>query len=168
MKKILVLLFITVALSSCKQAQQHPIDDNPMSGFMLGEDDYTKLVRGFMKAYTDNNLDPGNSIFSDDAVFSVNSTDMSAAEFMSAFGAGHKFFNNISHEDVHIATMYYNDGKIFTNVWYDWTGNIKSTGETLKEKGYGWFQWEDNKVIKAYNAFDPTAYNAAIAAQTQN
>jgi hypothetical protein len=69
MKKILVLLFITVALSSCKQAQQQPIDDNPMSGYMLGEDDYTKRVRGFMKAYTDNNLDPGNSIFSDDAVF---------------------------------------------------------------------------------------------------
>lgn len=63
MKKILLFLFITVALSSCKQAQQHPIDDNPMSGYMLGEDDYTKGVREFMKAYTDNNLNSKNSIF---------------------------------------------------------------------------------------------------------
>ena len=61
--------------------------------------------------------------------------------------------------------MYYNDGKIFTNVWYDWSGVAKSTGETLELRGYGWFKWENGKVVEAYNAFDPTAYNAIMSAQ---
>ena len=42
---------------------------------------------------------------------------------------------------------------------------LKSSGETLELRGYGWFQWEDGKVIEAYNAFDPTAYNAIMSAQ---
>ena len=90
---------------------------------------------------------------------------MSIDEMMSGFAVGHQFFDNISHNNVDIATMYYNDGKIFTNVWYDWSGVSKSSGETLELRGYGWFQWEDGKVIEAYNAFDPTAYNAIMSAQ---
>ena len=168
MKKILALLFITVFMTNCNQQQKKTIDNNPMSGYMLGEDTYTEGVRGFMKSYTDNNLNDSNSIFAEDAVFSVNSSDLSVSEFKTAFGSGHDYFDNISHDDVYIATMYYNDGKIFTNVWYDWTGDLKSTGETLKERGYGWFQWKNGKVIKAYNAFDPTAYNDAIASQMLN
>tara|TARA_B100000767_G_C19732777_1_gene522500 strand:- start:464 stop:970 length:507 start_codon:yes stop_codon:yes gene_type:complete len=168
MKKLLAILFVAVFMISCNQEQKHPIDNNPMSGYILGEDSYTESVREFMKSYTDNNMEDSNSIFAEGAVFSVNSNDLSVSEFMSAFGSGHNYFDNISHEDLDIATMYYNDGKIFTNVWYNWTGNLKSTGETLKEKGYGWFEWENDKVIKAYNAFDPTAYNAAIASQIEN
>jgi hypothetical protein len=59
--------------------------------------------------------------------------------------------------------MGYNNGRVFTNLWYDWSAVIKSSGETLTAKGYGWFEWQDGKVVEAYNAFDPTAYNAAMS-----
>lgn len=32
-------------------------------------------------------------------------------------------------------------------------------------RGYCWMQWEGGKVIALYNAFDPTLYNEAAAAE---
>ena len=58
--------------------------------------------------------------------------------------------------------MFYNSGDIYTNYWYTWNGTSKKTGETLVLRGYAWFKWDGLKVIEAYNAFDPTAYNKAI------
>ena len=40
---------------------------------------------------------------------------------------------------------------------------LLSSGEVLKVKGCGWFKWENGKSVEAYNAFDPTAYNAVMA-----
>ena len=82
---------------------------------------------------------------------------------MAAFGEGHTYYDDIAHNNVYTATMYYNDGNIYTNVWYNWSGVLKSNGEALSLKGYAWFKWKDGKAVEAYNAFDPTAYNAAIA-----
>ena len=49
--------------------------------------------------------------------------------------------------------------------WYNWNADAKSSGEVLKVKGYGWFKWENGKAVEAYNAFDPTAYNAVMAVE---
>ena len=165
MKKLLVLLCLSTFIVACNQNTNQSKDNNPMSGYMLGDDIYTQGVHKFMKAYTDNNFKNAEGIFAENAIFAVNDVKMSIDDMMNGFAVGHQFFDNISHNNVDSATMYYNDGKIFTNVWYDWTGVSKSSGETLELRGYGWFKWEDGKVIEAYNAFDPTAYNAMMSAQ---
>lgn len=167
MKNTIKLIILALLIISCTEKTKYPIDDQPMSGYMLDEDKYTELVGKFMKAYRDNNMEDAKDIFTEDATYAVNSTEMSVAEFMAAFSTGHDYFDNISHNDVYTATMYYNDGKIFTNIWYNWSGVVKNTGETLNEMGYAWFRWEDGKVVQAYNAFDPTAYNAAVIAQME-
>ena len=167
MKNIITLfLFIfALLLSSCAEKPKHSIDDQPMSGYMLDEDQYTAMVDKFMKAYIDNDMESAKNIFSKDAVYSVNDSDLSISELLTAFSSGHNYFNNISHTDVYTATMYYNDGNIYTNVWYNWNAVAKSSGEVLKIKGYGWFKWENGKAVEAYNAFDPTAYNAVMAVE---
>lgn len=168
MKKLLTLLILAALMTSCTQVEKSQKDDNPMSGYMLGSDTYTERVQTFMKAYTDKNFEAAKDIFAEDAVFYVNDAKMNIEDMMVAFSSGHQYFDNIAHSNVYSATMYYNDGKIYTNVWYDWTGDDKSNGETLKVRGYAWFRWENGKVAEAYNAFDPTAYNAIISSQMNN
>ena len=165
MKKISIL-FILIALTvSCESNQKLQKDDNPMSGYILGNDMYTQAVEKFMKAYTDNNIETAKEIFAENAIFSVNDVKMSVDDMMNGFSSGHEYFDNISHHNVDMATMYYNDGNVYTNVWYDWSGDSKTTGEILEIRGYGWFRWENKKIIEAYNAFDPTAYNTVINSQ---
>tara|TARA_B100000780_G_scaffold261465_1_gene213921 strand:+ start:2140 stop:2640 length:501 start_codon:yes stop_codon:yes gene_type:complete len=165
MKKIILLVSLVTLMVACEQTSKQPTDNNPMSGYMLGDDVYTQGVEKFMKAYTDNNFENAQDIFAENAVFSVNDAKMGVGDMMTGFAVGHQFFDSIAHNNVDTATMYYNDGKIFTNVWYDWSGVAKSSGETIELKGYGWFKWENGKVVEAYNAFDPTAYNSIMSAQ---
>ena len=163
MKNIITLFIFGCLLTSCADKNKYPIDDQPMSVYMLDVDMYTAMVDKFMKAYADNDMESAKDIFSEDAVYYVNDVSLSVSELMTAFSEGHTYYNDIAHSDVYTATMYYNDGNIYTNVWYNWRGVLKSNVEALSLKGYAWFKWENGKAIEAYNAFDPTAYNAAIA-----
>ena len=105
-----------------------------MSDFMPDEDQYTAMVDKFMKAYRDNDMESAKYIFSEDAVYSVNDSDLSVSKLVTAFSSGHTYFDDISHTDVYTTTMYYNDGNIYTNVWYNWNAVAKSSGEVLKVK----------------------------------
>ena len=162
MKRTIGLLFLSIILTGCLEESKCPGDENPMSGYMLGEDMHTTLVENFMKAYRENNISSAKDMFAPNATFSLNDIEMSIEDMMKGFSAGHEYFENITHSNVDTATMYYNNGRVFTNLWYDWSAVIKSSGKTLSARGYGWFEWKDGKVIEAYNAFDPTAYNAAM------
>ena len=137
-------------------------DNKPMSGYILDEDKYTAMADQFMSAYRKNDMSSAKEIFSEGAVFWINDTKMFAEDAVNALGEGHKYFDNITHSDVYNATMYYNDNKIYTNVWYKWSATSKKSGELIEARGYAWFRWENGKAVEVYNAFDPTAYNSAM------
>ena len=84
-------------------------------------------------------------------------------EVIAAFSSGHDAFEGIAHEDLNVTTMLYNNGTVFTNMWYTWTGKARATGEAVAIKGYCWMMWEGDQVVALYNAFDPTRYNEALA-----
>ena len=88
-----------------------------MSGYVLDEDQYTAMVDKSMKAYRNNDMESAKNIFLKDAVCSVNDSDLSVSQLLTAFSSGHTYFDNISHTDVYTTTMYYNDGNIYTIVW---------------------------------------------------
>ena len=111
MKKIILLVSLVTLMVACEQTSKQPTDNNPMSGYMLGDDVYTQGVEKFMKAYTDNNFENAEDIFAENAVFSVNDAKMGVGDMMTGFAAGHQFFDSIAHNNVDTATMYYNDGK---------------------------------------------------------
>ena len=165
MKKIIPILFVTVLLISCSTESKVKTvnNDDPMSGVMVGKDSKSDAMMQFTKAYEDNNIISAKSIFSDSVVFNVNDTKMTFDEVNEGFSAGHDYFDNIKHSDVHDSTMYYNDGNIFTNYWYTWTAKSKKTSNELTLRGYCWFKWENDKVVEVYNAFDPTGYNQEMS-----
>ena len=165
MKKFFLIIAAVTFIMSCQNQNLNSPDNHQMSGIIKGDDQHTKKVKKFMKAYVDNDMSSAKDVFSSDAVFYVNDTKLTIEDMMEGFSAGHQFFDNIAHNNVDMATMYYNNGSIYTNTWYDWSGENNSTGEKLNIKGYGWFKWENGKVVEAYNAFDPTAYSAAMNRQ---
>ena len=132
---------------------------SPMSGKIVQNDEKSKTVTRFMKAYIDNNLSSVKNIFSESAIIQINDVDVSFDELNTGFSNGHNYFNGIAHSNVTVTTMYYNNGEVFTNSWYDWSGISKATNDTLNIRGYAYYKWEGDKIVKMHNAFDPTLYN---------
>ena len=132
---------------------------SPMSGKIVQNDEKSKTVTRFMKAYIDNNLSSVKNIFSESAIIQINDVDVSFDELNTGFSNGHNYFNDIAHSNVTVTTMYYNNGEVFTNSWYDWSGISKATNDTLNIRGYAYYKWEGDKIVKMHNAFDPTLYN---------
>ena len=164
MKKIFLFLLVSILMISCDTTVKIQTDMNdPMSGYMVGNDEKSNAMIQFTKAYQENNISNTKSIFADDVVFNVNDAKMTFDEVNEGFSLGHTYFDNIKHSDVHVATMYYNDGNVFTNYWYTWTATSKKNKTELTLRGYCWFKWEDDKVIEVYNAFDPTAYSVEMS-----
>jgi len=132
------------------------------SGKIVQNDNKSVMVSKFMKAYVDNNLSSVKSLFAENAIIMINDNEVSFDELNAGFSDGHNYFNNIAHSNVTVTTMYYNNGEVFTNSWYEWSGISKATNDTLKIQGYGYFKWQGDKVVKMYNAFDPTLYNQEL------
>ena len=135
---------------------------SPMSGKIVQNDEKSKTVTRFMKAYIDNNLSSVKNIFSESAIIQINDVDVSFDELNTGFSNGHNYFNDIAHSNVTVTTMYYNNGEVFTNSWYDWSGISKATNDTLNIRGYAYYKWEGDKIVKMHNAFDPTLYNQEL------
>jgi len=165
MKKIILFVFITSFLIACEadNKKNNSEKNDPMSGYMVGNDEKSNAMIQFTKAYQENNISNTKSIFADDVVFNINDAKMTFDEVNEGFSLGHTYFDNIKHSDADVSTMYYNDGNVFTNYWYTWTATSKKNKTELTLRGYCWFKWENDKVIEVYNAFDPTAYSAEMS-----
>ena len=64
MKKIYLFLFITTLFISCDTTSKNKTDKNdPMSGYMVGNDEKSDAMVKFTKAYQDNNLASVKTMF---------------------------------------------------------------------------------------------------------
>ena len=160
MKKILILI-TTILFVGCSQ-QSKNIDDSDLSGTISENNEKTRIIRNVMKSYVDNNMADMKSFFHENVEISVNDNKLTFDEMVSGFAEGHNKFDNITHSNVNATTMFYNNGKVFTNTWYDWSGSSKKTGDLVELRGYCAWEWKDDKIISVYNAFDPTEYNKAF------
>ena len=159
MKK-LIFLFTTLIFFACDDSVV--IDKADMSGTISASDQRNGMINSFVDAYENQDEEKALSIFDENAEFYVNDAKLTPAEVVDAFMTGHEYFDDIKNIDRNTTTMFYNSGDIYTNYWYTWNGTDKKTGEIIVLRGYAWFKWDGLKVIEAYNAFDPTAYNKAI------
>ena len=159
----LAALALTGGLFSC--ATPGAPNEAEWSGLVDQEDARTQHVLDMSAGYTSNDFGPWQAHIAEDAEIMLNDATMTRDEVIATFAAGHDAFDDIAHEDLNVTTMLYNNGTVFTNMWYTWTGTAKASGEALSIKGYCWMQWDGDKVIAIYNAFDPTRYNEVTATE---
>ena len=69
MKKIFFIITVVIFTMSCQNQNLNSPDDHKMSGIIKGNDQHTKKVKKFMKAYVDNDISSAKDVFSGDAVF---------------------------------------------------------------------------------------------------
>ena len=88
MKKIFLLLFLSITMISCDTNKKNQNDtSDPMSGYMVGNDAKSYAMVKFTKAYQENNISSVESIFSEDAVFHINDADVSFDDVNVAFSS---------------------------------------------------------------------------------
>ena len=134
-------------------------DDGEWSGFITEHCWHSEAVREMAAGYCEGEYGAFYDLISPDAEIMVNDVDFSKSEWIESFDEGKAPFDDIRHEDMVVTTMMYNNDRMFTNMWYTWKGVVKETGEELSIRGYAWFEWDGERVVGFYNAFDPTEYD---------
>ena len=164
----LIITMISCLLFSCDQGAV--IDKGDWSGTINANSEESKIIRKLSKSYVDGNFEIAAEYLADDAVNTVNGVVYSKEEWIAGYKRDHEVFDNIQQNDLNITTMYYNNGRIFTNHWLTWSGTSKITGETNTTEYYGYWEWKDGKVIATGGILDPTWYGAEIMRylETQN
>ena len=82
----------------------------------------------------------------DDAINSVNGVEYTKDEWIAGYKRDQEVFDDIQQNNLNITTMYYNNGRIFTNHWLTWYGKSKITGESKNVEYYGYWEWKDRKI----------------------
>ena len=136
-------------------------DDGEWSGFITEHCWHSEAVREMAAGYCEGEYGAFYDLIDTDAEIMVNDVDFSKSEWIESFDEGKAPFDDVRHEDMVVTTMSYNNGRMFTNMWYTWKGVVKETGEELSIRGYAAFEWDGERVVGFYNAFDPTDYNGA-------
>ena len=134
-------------------------DDGEWSGFITEHCWHSEAVREMAAGYCEGEYGAFYDLISPDAEIMVNDVDFSKSEWIESFDEGKAPFDDVRHEDMVVTTMSYNQGRMFTNMWDTWKGVVKETGEELSIRGYAWFEWDGERVVGFYNAFDPTEYD---------
>ncbi len=134
------------------------------SGVMDALDPRSKKVLQMCAGYCEGDLAAATRYLADDAIVHVNDRDLSVADATAGYAASHAAFADVRHENVTCTTMLYNNGQVFTNYWYVWHGTARSSGEQVAVKGYAWFRWDGDHIVESYCSFDPTRYDAVLAA----
>ena len=134
-------------------------DDGEWSGFIVENCWHSEAVREMAAGYCEGEYEAFHDLVDPDATIMVNDVDLSKDEWIESFDEGKAPFDDIRHEDMVVTTMMYNNDRMFTNMWYTWKGVVRETGEELSIRGYAWFEWDGERVVGFYNAFDPTEYD---------
>jgi hypothetical protein len=134
-------------------------DDGEWSGFIVENCWHSEAVREMAAGYCEGEYEAFHDLVDPDAKIMVNDVDLSKDEWIDSFDEGKAPFDDIRHEEMVVTTMMYNNDRMFTNMWYVWKGVVRETGEELSIRGYAWFEWDGERVVGFYNAFDPTEYD---------
>ena len=134
-------------------------DDGEWSGFIVENCWHSEAVLEMAAGYCEGEYEAFHDLVDPDATIMVNDVDLSKDEWIESFDEGKAPFDDIRHEDMVVTTMMYNNDRMFTNMWYTWKGVVRETGEELSIRGYAWFEWDGERVVGFYNAFDPTEYD---------
>ena len=84
----------------------------------------SKIVRKLSKAYVDGNFEIAAEYMADDAVNTVNGIEYTKDEWIAGYKRDQEVFDDIQQNNLNITTMYYNNGRIFTNHWLTWYGTF--------------------------------------------
>lgn len=101
--------------------------------------------------------------FADDAEIRFNKETVDTATFLAGVSERHEQFE-ISLNGTIVTTMLYNNGAVFTNLWTNWKGVARTTGEETTFPAQMYMTWKDGKITTFMHFMDPGPLQAAVEA----
>ena len=169
MKKLL-LFFITMIIISC--------DENEKKyAYVEVDDDRSEEIENLFDAVEDENIDFLKTLFSKDLVFiSANNEQMNKDQFIEGVEEIFDMFDDVEFDDntqstdgdgTAIETTYYSNGAIWTEIWNNFSGKGKYTGNEISFPFYIAYLWDEDKIIREMQYFDPKYFNEEAEAKSK-
>ena len=158
MKNFFLILTVSMFMISCTQVSDNHIEktENHFGTIEVG-DAKSLAMDAFNDAYVANDMSGQEELFAENAVANVNGQETTPAAMMEAFLQGHNFYSDIQNSERATGTFVLDNGEIYTNTWFDWTGTSNATGKTVSSPVQASFKWENDKVVEVnylYNSHD--------------
>ena len=155
MKKFfLLLLFVAPTLMFSQKS----------AGKLSRTDKLTKTIESLASDYETNSFVIYEKILSDNAVVYLNNTKTDGKTVKAGFRQHHEIFNDIKISNPYSHTNYFNDGEVWTNNWFTWTGTGNTTGIRYTNKAHFDFKWENGVVVELGCYFDSKVLEMELAA----
>lgn len=155
------LALLSLAFTSCAVPGTPPNDD-PWSGSADGLDWRANAAKEVVAAYVANDAEGVRKWLADDATIVFNKKEVDKDTFVTNLGRDHVHFKDIVVNRI-VSNLSYNNGGVFTNIWAQWTGKLRKSGEEVKFPLYMYMTWKDRRVEKFVHLYDPTPINEALA-----
>ena len=128
-----------------------------------------------MGSYVNNNFD--SSIISEDAKIKFNQLEMTKTDFENLVVTHHAMFSEISFPEGWMETVNYKGvdvknaggkyaddyGSTWTSQWSDWTAVSKISGDTISNRCFFGYKWENGKIVEVSAIFPDEAFNKELA-----
>ena len=97
-------------------------------------------------------------LFAENAVANVNGVETTPAAMMEGFLQGRNFYSDITNSDRATGTFILDNGEVYTNTWFTWTGMSNATDVTINSPVQASFKWENDKVVEVNFLYDSHDY----------
>lgn len=172
MKKLIIFLFslLIISCTGTTDVKEPNMDYGGWSGVSDDSSVESNLTRELMDNYIANEFEKSAYMIADDGQFFFNSNQVTKEEWLAAGAAHHSLFEGISNSKIQpaiVTTATYDNGAVWSQAWFWWTGTGKVTGTEIQIPVHHAFRFENEKIVEVYHFFDPTLFDAEVAASTE-
>ena len=149
MKQLLSILVLASFLSSCTQVSDgHIAKSEHHFGTIEVGDAKSVAMDAFNDAYLANDMTGQEELFAENAVANVNGVETTPAAMMEGFLQGRNFYSDITNSDRATGTFVLDNGEVYTNTWFTWTGTSNATDVTINSPVQASFKWETTRSLR--------------------
>lgn len=159
MKYITTTIFLLLIAGACTQTQnQNSVKSEYYSGIIETNDPKSMALDEFHYAYLAKDMSGQLDIFAEGAVARINGIEVTPEQMIAGFLNEANYYRDITQTNRATSTFIYDNGNVYTNSWYMWTGVSISTGKVVDSPVHAYFRWEGDKVIAAGFVYDSHDY----------
>lgn len=158
MKKSIHLLLVGLSLTACQHDQRYTQQSPEIDS-----------VKALYKAYESGNLESQRPFYAENAQIFYNAPETSPATFDEILSTQTKDIADFSEisvvfDDEGIEMVVTDKGETWVNIWGEWHGTMKATGQEFVIPMHETFQFVDGKITKDFGYWDTAPIAEAFMA----
>ena len=166
MKHLLLITTISLFILSCSQVSENQLKKSEHHfGTVEVGDAKSTAMDAFNDAYLANDMTGQEELFAENAVANVNGVETTPAAMMEGFLQGRNFYSDITNSERATGTFILDNGEVYTNTWFTWTGTSNATDVTINSPVQASFKWENDKVVEVNFLYDSHDYIVNMEAE---